>query len=163
MAILSEATRVRSWSRARLESTDNVATQPPFEILEHTADAGIVAHGRTLAEAFANAAQGMYALIVNLEGVRAAESRDLAVSAGDLPNLLTHWLLELLFLTETEGMLFCRFDVNIRGTDLQARAHGEHLDPTRHELGGDIKGVTRHLLAIEPEDSGHRVRVLFDM
>lgn len=137
--------------------------QPPFEILEHTADAGIVAHGRTLAEAFANAAQGMYALMTNVEGVRVAESRDVAVSAPDLPNLLTQWLLELLFLTETEGMLFCRFDVNIQGNQLQGRAHGEHLDPARHELGGDIKGVTRHLLAIEPEDSGYRVRVLFDM
>jgi len=136
---------------------------PPFEILEHTADAGIVARGATLAEAFAHAAEGMYALMVDLEGVRESESRDVSVEAKDVTNLLTNWLLELLFLTETEGLLFRRFDVEIAGTTLTGRAHGEHLDLSRHLLGGVVKGVTRHLLEITQEDGAHRVTVLFDM
>jgi len=83
---------------------------PPFEILEHTADAGIVAHGRTMAEAFAHAAEGMYALMVDLDGIREIETREVTVQAPDLHNLLTGWLLELLFLTETEGLVFRRFE-----------------------------------------------------
>ena len=35
---------------------------PPYEILEHTADVGIKAYGRTLPELFVNAARGMIAL-----------------------------------------------------------------------------------------------------
>ena len=44
--------------------------RPPFEILEHTADVGIVAHGGSLAELFANAATGMFAIMAELEGDR---------------------------------------------------------------------------------------------
>lgn len=68
--------------------------RPHFEILEHTADAGIVAHGGTLAETFAHAAEGMYALMVDLDGVRDTEVREIAASGEDLERLLTNWLLE---------------------------------------------------------------------
>ncbi len=139
--------------------------KPDFEILEHTADAGIVAHGATLAEAFAHTAEGMYALMVDPDGVRELEARETVASGQDLPHLLANWLLELLFLTETEGLVFHRFDVDIDDTAMQLRAtaHGEPIDRDRHALGGDIKGVTRHLLEVEREDGGYRIRVLFDM
>src|SRR3990172_9412846 len=38
---------------------------PPYEILEHTADVGIKAYGRTLPELFVNAARGMIALALD--------------------------------------------------------------------------------------------------
>ena len=41
-----------------------------FQIIEHTADVGMIAYGRTLAEAFANAAYGMFSIIAGLETVR---------------------------------------------------------------------------------------------
>lgn len=134
-----------------------------FEILEHTADAGIVAYGATMADAFAAAAEGMYALMVDLDGVRERLSRDVAAAGVDERQLLEHWLLELLFLTETERLLFRRFDVRIDGTSLRARAFGETIDQERHLLGGDVKGITRHLTLVEREDGGYRVRALVDM
>jgi SHS2 domain-containing protein len=137
--------------------------RPHFEILEHTADAGIVAHGSTLAEMFAHAAEGMYALMVGLEGVRDTEVREIAASGEDLERLLTNWLLELLFVTEMEGLVFRRFDVQVQGMSLRARAYGEAVDRERHELGGVVKGVTRHMMEVVPEDSGYRARVLFDL
>jgi len=137
--------------------------RPHFEIVEHTADAGIIAHGGTLAETFAHAAEGMYALMVELNGVRETETREIAASGADLERLLTNWLLELLFVTETEGLVFRRFEVDIQGTSLRARAYGEPVDPKRHELGGVVKGVTRHMMEVVPEDSGYRARILFDL
>jgi SHS2 domain-containing protein len=99
---------------------------PDFEILEHTADAGIVAHGATLAEAFAHTAEGMYALMVDLDGVREAEARETAASGQDLPRLLANWLLELLFLTETEAV-FHRFGCVDAAMRLRATAHGRPI------------------------------------
>lgn len=142
---------------------------PPtrFEILEHTADAGIVARGATMAEAFEAAAEGMYALMVDPTGVRETETVDVTATGADDCQLLEHWLLELLFLTETEALVFGRFDVTIDGATLHARAHGERLDRERHAIRGEVKGVTRHLTQVEREDGqaggGYRVRVLFDM
>jgi SHS2 domain-containing protein len=149
------------------ELTRHRGGQARFEILEHTADAGIVAHAATLSEAFEAAAEGMYTLMVDPAGVREAETADVTATGADECQLLEHWLLELLFLTETEGPLFRRFDVTIDGTTLRGRAHGERLDRERHAIRGDVKGVTRHLTYVEREDGqaggGYRVRVLFDM
>ncbi len=137
--------------------------QPDFEILEHTADAGIIAHGSTLEDVFSHAAQGMYSLMVDLRDVREVESRDIHVEAAEVSNLLSSWLVELLFLTETDSLLFRRFDLEIHGKTLSARAYGERVDPSRHRLGGAVKGVTRYLLEVSQTAEGYRAQVLFDM
>jgi SHS2 domain-containing protein len=142
-----------------------MVARPRFEIIEHTADAGIVARGATLADAFAAAAEGMYALMVDVGAVRETEARDVTAAGADACRLLEHWLLELLFLTETERLVFRRFEVDIAqdGASLRARAFGERLDPERHAVSAAVKGVTRHLTEVTPEDGGVRVRVLFDL
>lgn len=139
------------------------AVSPDFEILEHTADAGIIARGETLPELFAHAAEGMFTLMVDLDGVRETEARDISARGEDVAHLLADWLLELLILTETEGLLFRRFEVTMRDSGLTGKAFGERIDRARHDLRGDIKGVTRHLLEVVPDGGGYRARVLFDM
>ncbi len=136
----------------------------PYRILEHTADAGIAAHGATLAEAFAHAAQGMYALMVDPATIRDAEVRDVTASASDREKLLVAWLLELLFLTDTEGLLFRRFSVQIDNESvLHARAFGEPLDHDRHTQRVAVKAVTYHMLSVEESPNGYDVQVLFDI
>lgn len=136
----------------------------PFEILEHTADAGIVAHGGSLAELFANAATGMFTLMADLEGVRQAEERQIDIEARDCEGLLVRWLTELLYYLDAEEMLFSRFDVEeIGDRRLRARAFGERIDRERHRLHFGVKAVTRHMLEVAPEDGGYRAQVLFDI
>ena len=140
-------------------------THPRYEPLEHTAEAGVVAHGATLAEAFANAAEGMYDLIVDLDGIVERETRDVAVDGESSDKLLMDWLLELIFLTETEGLVFRRFQVDeLSDTKLRGRAWGEPFDPERHRSNNVmVKAVTQYLLEIGEEDGGYRVQVLFDI
>src|SRR3972149_294317 len=57
--------------------------QPPFEILEHTADVGIVAHGASLEEIFANAAAGMFALMADPDGGAPLGGRGRARARGE--------------------------------------------------------------------------------
>jgi SHS2 domain-containing protein len=139
--------------------------RPRYEPLEHTAEAGIIARGATLAEAFANTAEGMYDLMLELDGVEERESRELALEDQNSEALLVDWLLELLFLTETEGLVFRRFAVDeLSGTRLRARVWGERFDPERHRSHNVVvKAVTHYLLEIGREDGGYRVQVLFDI
>lgn len=142
----------------------SVTRRPPYELLEHTADAGVIAHGESLAEAFCHAAEGMYSLMVDPATVEERESRQIAVTAEDSEGLLIAWLLELLFLTETQDMVFRRFALEEIGpTELRGWAYGESLDRSRHRTGVGVKAVTRHMMEIAPEDGGYRVRVLFDI
>src|SRR3972149_3323132 len=118
--------------------------QPPFEILEHTADVGIVAHGGSLEETFANAAAGMFALMADLDGVRPLEERRIDVEGRDREGLLVHWLTELLYYLDAEEMLFSRFVVEeISDKRLRARALGERIDPRRPLLHLGAKAGTR--------------------
>jgi SHS2 domain-containing protein len=141
------------------------APRPPYEPLEHTSEAGIIAHGATLEEAFANTALGMYALVLNLEGVLDREERLIAVEGASHEELLVDFLLELVFLTESEGLVFSRVAVDeLSSRHLRARAGGERFDPARHRSNNVmVKAVTRHLLDIERDDAGFRVQVLFDI
>ena len=140
------------------------AEPAPFEILEHTADAGVVARGRTLAEAFAHAAQGMFSIMVNLDGVREVEQRSISVAGHDWPSLLVAWLLELLYYSDVDGLLFKRFEMeDFRPYTLRAVAFGEQVDRQRHELGTGVKAITRHMLEVEEAPEGCRVQVLLDI
>ena len=54
-----------------------------YQLIEHTADVGLVAYGRTLAEAFGNAAYGMFSIIAELRRVREIESRQIEIREKD--------------------------------------------------------------------------------
>lgn len=135
-----------------------------FEVLEHTADVGVIAYGADLRELFANAALGLFSLMVETSGVREAEVRTVEVAGHDLETLLVRWLTELLYYLDADQLLFSRFEIEeITGTSLRARAFGERIDRERHDLHFGVKAVTRHMLEIVPEDSGYRATVIFDI
>jgi SHS2 domain-containing protein len=139
--------------------------RPRHEPLEHTSEAGIIARGATLAEAFANAAEGMYALVLELDGVAEREERRIELEGDGYEALLVDWLMELVFLTETEGLVFRRFSVDeLTERRLRARAFGEPFDAERHRSHNVmVKAVTHHMLEISREEGGYRVQVLFDV
>lgn len=121
-----------------------------YEEIEHTADVGIRAYGRTLDELFANAAEGMFSLIADLANVKPIGEVEIRVSADDVPTLLLRWLTDLLYVHETERLLFSSFDAKVGGTSLVGHARGERIDKGRHELKLAIKAVTRHRLTVDP-------------
>ncbi len=134
-----------------------------FDIIEHTADTGIVAYGAELKEAFINAAYAMFTLIADLEGVGEDLCRHIEVEAKDQESLLISWLNELLYLFDVEWIIFKRFEVTELGeTSLKAEAYGELVDKTRHNLKAGVKAATYHMLRVE-KDNGYNVRVIFDV
>jgi len=133
-----------------------------FDIIEHTADVGIMAYGADLKEAFANAAHAMFTLIADLDGVREEICRRIEVRAEDQESLLVSWLNELLYLFDVEGIIFKRFEfMELGENSLEAEGYGELIDTTRHSLKAGVKAATYHMLQIAKED-GYNVRVIFD-
>jgi SHS2 domain-containing protein len=133
-----------------------------FELVEHTADMGLKAYGRTLAEAFANAAYGMFSVIADLERVRETESRRVEVSEDDAESLLFEWLNSLLYYFDVEGLIFKRFDmVEFGEKHLAADCRGEKYDASRHRLKLGVKSATYHMLEVNSEKN--QVQVIFDV
>ena len=136
----------------------------PYEVFEHTADIGLHAYGSTLSELFIHAAQGMESLMVPPEQVRIQVSREVEVEGHDSVSLLIAWLNELIFLFDTEFLIFCQFEIeSITETHMRGRASGESYDTQRHELSSAIKAVTWHEAAIEQTDGGYKARLIFDI
>lgn len=135
-----------------------------FDIVEHTADAGIVAHGSDLREAVANAAYGMFCLMADLEQVAERTTRRVEVEAADREVLVVAWLNELLFLFDVERLIFRRFDIlELTDTRLAADARGEEADVSRHRLKGGVKAATYHMLRVWEDQGGLSIRVIFDI
>ena len=133
-----------------------------FELIEHTADTGLVAYGATLAEAYANAAYGLFSIIAEMDAVRETESRRLELSEADPEALLFEWLNRLIYLFDVELLLLRRFDiVEFDGCHLQAVCCGERYDPSRHRLKTGVKSATYHMLEVDGERKW--VRVIFDV
>ncbi len=134
-----------------------------FDILDHTADVGIIAYGASLNQAFANAARGLFSLITDLDDVKEAVCRDIEVTAPDQESLLVAWLNELIYRFDVENILFNRFDVTqLDSTRLKARTYGEKVDSSRHKLKTGVKATTYHMLKVE-KTNGYQVQVLFDI
>jgi SHS2 domain-containing protein len=139
-------------------------SQKPYEVFEHTADIGLHVYGGTLAELFIHAAQGMESLVVPLEQVRIQVSREIVVDGHDSVSLLIAWLNELIFLFDTEYLVFREFIIDdLSETHLKGRASGEPYDAQRHDLSSAIKAVTWHEATVERTESGYKARVIFDI
>lgn len=138
-----------------------------FEIIEHTADAGIEATGRDLAELFENAAAGMFEIIADTGSLSPGEQ--VKVEAGTtnpaIDELLVSWLEELIFLGETRALLFQRVKIDrLEGGQVSGTAFGEPLDSNRNAVRDELKAVTYHQLKVEKDPSGGwTCRVIFDI
>jgi SHS2 domain-containing protein len=120
-----------------------------FEVFDHTADVGLRTWGPDLAAAFAQAGCGLFSLLVPLEAVHEQTARELRVEAGDPESLLVAWIDEVLFVFETERLVFARFEVRLGEAGvLLATAHGEAFAPVRHQGGVVVKAATYHQIQV---------------
>ena len=133
-----------------------------YELIEHTADIGVKACGQTLAEAFANAALGMFSIMTELEDVRETGTRRVEVKADDVEGLLFEWLNSLLYYFDVEMLLFRRFDIIEFGENhLTAECRGEPYNASRHNLKMGVKSATYHQMEVDPVNNC--VKVIFDV
>ena len=135
-----------------------------YEYFEHTADVGLRARAGDLDTLFAEAARGLFALIVdNLDAVHARRDRSIQLPAAPTSDLFFDWLGELLYTFETPHLLLSTFDVHITPTGLSATVAGEPVDPDRHRLGSEVKAVTYHGLTVQKDQDGYVAEVILDI
>ncbi len=133
-----------------------------FKLIEHTADTGIIAYGRNMAEAYANAAYGLFSIIADLRAVRGTESHLVEISEEDKDALLFEWLNRLIYLFDVEMLLFKRFNIiKLDDKQLKAVCHGEKYNPSRHHLKTGVKSATYYMLKVDEEKN--QVQVIFDV
>lgn len=137
--------------------------QGSFQFIDHTADVGILVKAETLEGMFETAALGFSELITEVDSLNCLIQRQFRLQEDDLETLLVSWLQELLYLLDTEGLIFGRFQVHCQDLELQATAWGEVFDPAMHTMRTEIKAVTYHQLEVVEDDQGWKAQVIFDI
>ncbi|MCX5843809.1 MAG: archease [Deltaproteobacteria bacterium] len=139
----------------------------PYEYLEHTADLFFRAFGKSLGECYGNAARAMFSAMIDPRSVDPVIKRTILLEANDLPALMHDYLSEILFLFETEGLVFRDFDVSVEKKEevykLSAVLSGEEFNKKKHIVLTDIKAVTYHGLKVEKRDGQWVAEVLCDI
>jgi len=141
-----------------------VNTVKPFEVIDHTADIGIIVYGADLKQVFTNAALGLFNLMADLDGLKEDIKREVEVKAAEVEVLLVEWLNELIYISDVEHVLFKRFDINeLDNTRVRAICFGEKMKPGQHRLKREIKAATYHMLQLKKDGSRYKVQIIFDV
>ncbi len=144
-----------------MSSADHRAGYDYFDV---EADVGIHAWGTSLAEAFAEATRGMFALVVDLSRVEPIETREVRAQGASLEQLLVNWLNECLYVHEIEGFVMRHVDIDRCETSLvHGVLHGEEFDRERHRPGTIVKAATLHDVSVIEEHGRWDVRVVVDV
>ena len=151
-------------SQGNEPSNGQQSNTPVFEILEHPADIGFRAFGRSLAELFEHAAVALVSIAGEPADVEARQCYELDAAGEDCESLLVAWLSEVLYWFDGKRITFCRFHINwMDSCHLRAAAYGEPRNSVRHRAKTIVKAVTWHQLKISQTGSGWLAEVYLDV
>jgi len=135
-----------------------------FEILDHTADIGLVIYGENLKALFGNAGEAFFHLITDLRKVRRRIERRINIGGESLDRLMVDWLSQLLYLHDVENLLFKGFKVESVGKDgLKAIVKGEPFREGIHVIKTEVKAVTYHQIEVRQENGRWRAQIILDL
>jgi SHS2 domain-containing protein len=143
--------------------------EPRVELLEHTADLGLLARADDLPALLLACAERLVRLRCPEGEIRARSAREVAVEGHDPAELLVGWLREINTLMALHGELYAEFRIDALEVEgepplrLRGVARGEPVDPARHRLELEIKAVTYHAADLVRTADGWRGQVILDV
>lgn len=138
-----------------------------FKFLQHTADAKFQAFGKTLEEAFSNAALAMFSVMYEPEKIKGKISKKISVKADNKETLLYKFLEELLFLLDSQSFFLHKVKSSkITEADDAFTLFCEVVGDTelaKYKIHGEVKAVTYNEMFIKEEKSKVVVQVVVDL
>ena len=135
-----------------------------FEIIEHTADCGVIGKGRTMAEAFENAAFGMFSIVADLDKYEPTKQQSITVVGTDDVALLERFLSSLLVIFDGDRLLPLDFEITeISMGRLTCWISTRPIADDVEWFGPTIKAVTFHQMAVENAGEQWTAKAIFDV
>jgi SHS2 domain-containing protein len=137
-----------------------------YEYLPHTADVKFRAYGKTMEEAFSNAALALTKVITNPSKVEAKVEKKIEVSSEDEKALLYDFLEQFIILLDSENFLLNSVkDLKIeknKKLKLKAVVVGDTA-LEKYETETHIKAVTYQEMEIRKEKNKYILQVILDI
>ncbi len=131
-----------------------------------TSDVAIEARGDTLEELFRASATATFEVMVDTKDVQPEIKKELHLENQEIDKLLFDWLAEIIYLKDSEFMVFSKFDIEIKKNSnylLNATIFGEEINQSRHELRCDVKAITYHLFDVSKKEGRWIARFILDI
>ena len=140
------------------------STPLTYQIIDHTADLGIIVKGPDVKSLFIRAAQAMTDLMVKGDISKKIATRDVLIEGEDFPDLMVRWLGEILYLFEGENLMVHSIEIkSISPIQLKSTLSLSSFEPEYHQVLREIKAVTYHQISVDKSDDGWEARVIFDI
>jgi SHS2 domain-containing protein len=136
-----------------------------YEYLEHEADIGILAMGKTREQAFEEGAVAMFNVMVDVEKVEPKKKIEISASAESLDSLFVEWLNALLAQKDIKEMVFSKFKVEIRDDEnfkLVGEAWGEEFNANQN-FKTEVKAATYSGLKYTQVFNEHHLQCVLDI
>ena len=139
-----------------------------FEFLEHTADIYVASYGKTMGEAFENAATAMFEVMTDIQNVESKLEESVSVKGRDEFELLYNWLELLIVNFETKNKLYSKFKILTLKKkhgffSLTAKIWGENFDPKKHMQKVGVKAITYHRMEIIKDSNKVTLEFILDI
>ena len=135
-----------------------------YQIIDHTADLGIIVEGEDEKNLFIRAAKAMTDLMVKDDIAKKTIIKDVSLQGDDFPDLMVKWLGEILYLFHGEKLLVHSIEIkSISSIMLQSTLTLSSLEPKHHEVKREIKAVTYHQIYVDKVNDGWQARIIFDI
>ena len=135
-----------------------------YQIIDHTADLGIVVKGVDVKDVFIRTGYAMTDLMVKADISEKGAKRKVLVEGEDFPDLMVRWLSEILYLFDGEHLLVSAIEISsISSIQLQSTLTVVPLKRGHHEILREIKAVTYHQISVERKNDGWEARIIFDI
>ena len=135
-----------------------------YQIIDHTADLGILVKAPDVKDLFVDAAYAMTDLMVKGDISEKGAKRKVLVEGEDFPDIMVRWLSEILYLFDGEHILVSAIDIqSISPIRLQSALTVVPLKRGHHEILREIKAVTYHQISVQRVHDGWETRIIFDI
>ena len=134
-----------------------------YEFLPHTADVKFRAYGKTMEEAFSNAALALTSVVIEPNKVETKIEKTIEIKSEDEKALLYDFLEQFIILLDSESFLLNSIkEIKIKDNKLNAVILGD-TEIDKYKTETHIKAVTYQEMEIKKEKGKYMLQVVLDL
>jgi SHS2 domain-containing protein len=138
--------------------------QKRYRITTRHSELAVRVLGNSQADLFANSAFALFDVMTEVAKVDIKDRIPVEVEGTDRDDLMVNWMSELLYLYQGSGYLLKEFHIReAKDRLVKAEVCGEKIDPDRHEINQEIRGVAYHQSRIQKTGDQWTAQLIFEI
>jgi len=138
-----------------------------IKFFDHTADVGFLVDANTFPELLKGAAIATFDTMTNLKKISPKLTKKIKLKNKDQDKLLFEYIEELIFLKDSDYMLFSKFNIKVTKEKenyvLISEVKGEKINPKKHDLKVDVKAITFHQFSVKKSKDKWKAKIILDI